>query len=149
MKNCSHFDARIISFLHQIEPILSNVNLELTISDISPNKYLDNLRIILANLLPLLNRIHSLSFNLRSLSNVKLTFGTENLTKLNVLEIYGSCTGLDEATQQAAVDFLLNWLTSPTGEDSICPKFCRAPVPFYNAFLDKITAAIRQVISIL
>ena len=119
--------------------------MNLEVCTISPDN-MENLRTILANLLPLLKHILSLSLNVCSLPNVKQTFG-EHLDKLNVLLIHGNGSEMDAAAAQAAVNFLPNWLCSPGQEKFIGPRFCKAP---YSAvFFNKITLAIREVISIL
>jgi len=122
-----------MNFLRQIGPILSNVNLELCVDS------LDDLGIILANLMPLLNSVRSLCFSMDALLTVKQCFG-EEFNKIKVLELNYHRSGA--MNEQAQADVLLNWLISPRQDNG--PRYCKA---FLSSVLfGKISPAIRQVI---
>ena len=94
---------RAIAFLRQIRALLTDVDLELSFHNI------EDYRIILANLLPLLNGIHSLGFDVDALLTVQQCFG-EELAKIKVLDILSQkIEAMDAATVPTLVNFLLNW----------------------------------------
>ena len=104
---------------------------------------MENLRIVLDRLLPLLNKgIHSLDCNDKA--SVLPTIGQrlgDKLAKLKVLKIFNK-DGVDAAMRQATIKFVLDWLNSP-GRDGNEPKLCEAFID--PEFWQQTTQAIRQV----
>ena len=129
-------------FLHQIGPILTNVSFEFCYLSPNPNE-MENLRVILTNIVPVLDGTHSFSFDICALPTVRQCFG-EEFNKIKVLDIYGYVyEEIGEATVQSMADTILKWLISPGNG----PKYCKAVLS--NALFEKIFPAIRQVIFIL
>ena len=110
--------------------------MNLEIYGISSPIGMENLRIILPNLLPLLTGIHSLFFDMIALPTMKQCFG-DKLAAIKMLEIDGK-----ETMDEAAVTFLTDWLTS-AGQDNNGPKICK--VYLSNALSENITSAIQEV----
>ena len=103
---------------------------------------MENLRVVLANLLPLLNGIHSLECNVPALAQVKQCFG-EKLNKIKELTLnHFEYETMDEMTQQTTADFIMDWLNSP-GQNG--PKLCDGNG---TAFGQQIWLAIREVVCI-
>ena len=118
--------------------------MNLGISGISPEN-VENFRVILSNLLPLLDGIHSLSSNVPALPAVQQCFGNYGLSAIKVLAIKQG-DGIDEAEQQTAINFLMSWLTLP-GQEGIGPKWCEVGINTYNenGFCEQFSTAVRQV----
>ena len=129
--------------MHQIRGMLSESKVNLNLYGNLPADMV-NFRTVLANLLPLLNRINSLTFDVRALPTVQQCFDNDKLDKIKVLQMFGiGVKAMDEAIVQATVNFLINWLASP-GQDGIGPKFCGACLS--RGYFEKISPAIREVI---
>jgi len=137
---------------------LRDVNLGLY--GISPNN-MDNLHVILANLLRLLNGVNSLRFELCALPTVKQCFA-DKLSKIKMLDIDGyrfkemdealsivhnETAGMDEAERQTTVNFLMDWLAQPQqdGNGGIGPKWCEVNLHNDSGFSEQISAAIQEV----
>ena len=104
---------------------------------------MENLRIVLTNLLPLLNGTHSLCCNGDALPTVGQCYRNNNLDKLKQLTIFGLAIGeREEAAVQETANFLKNWLALPD-QESGGPRLCRATL--FREYFENIIQAIRQV----
>ena len=132
----SHFDMQTVNFLRQIQPLLADLHLQF---HCFASNHLENLRIILVYLVPLLDgSIHSLHCEV--LPMVKRYFPGDKLAKLKMLSFHQS-----DDYQQEDVDFCINWLTS-SGRESCAPVLCEMQlVEGQNIFAQQLCTAINQV----
>ena len=107
------------------------------------------MRVLVANLVPLLDKIHSLDCNVRLLPIVEQIAGNEKLAQVKVLILTDIAMGrMDEATVQAAVNFLLNWLTSTGNDNNNGPKWCKAFLTDSDVLFGRISSALHKAIFI-
>ena len=108
---------------------------------------LPNVRIILDQLVPFLGRINSLRSNVLALPTIGQCLG-QKLARIKALEIsyHEEHAGIDAAMRQAAVNFLMHWLTpAPSQHEGIEPKLCELLLYNDNGFPELISAAICEV----
>ena len=112
-----------IDFLRRIRTLLISNDVDLNLISVGEND-LPKVRIVFDHLAPLLHGIHSLAFDEFAIPLVEQFFGPK-LAQIKMLEfrfVFWPGDNDDQATIQAAINFLLNWLTSE-GQDGTEPKF--------------------------
>jgi len=160
IKFFSHFDQQTMDFLRRIHSLLQ-ADLMLKLDHI-PSRNLGNLRVLLDNMLPLLDGISSLLCHACALPTVEQCFGNEKLSKINSIEaesyvlklnearnIIETKDSLDEAMTHATINFLMSWLAPAQREEGIGPKWCKVGLFVDNGFSEQICASIRQVKSVI
>ena len=150
----SHFDARTMDFMANIKSLM--VSLKVCVGYITLD-CLDNLRIILTNLVPILDGVQALYCFNSAFPMVKELLFRENekLAKLKWIEInFFTITAfffqiknkfwfISEMEHQGNVAFIMNWLAQP---DTDGPRLFQFRSE--NDFSNKISVAIREVNSI-
>ena len=107
---------------------------------------LEDVRTILANMLPLLNGIHSFSLDVLALPTLARSY-RDIFNKLKVLEMFHfKDRAIDETTLQTTVNFLTDWLDSLAERGGEEPKLCKAFIHSDHAFYPQISSAIREVV---